>query len=61
MKRILKAWWLFLVIAAIAFLPQMAYATEVTMGSGGNLIFEPSEITMKCAKARIVRYILRWN
>ncbi len=46
MKRILRAWWLFLVIAAIAFLPQMAYATEVTMGSGGNLIFEPSEITI---------------
>ena len=46
MKRILRAWWLFLVIAAIAFLPQMAYATDVTMGSGGNLIFEPSEITI---------------
>ncbi len=24
-----------------------AYAAEVTMGSGGNLIFEPSEITIK--------------
>ena len=46
MKRSVRAWWLFLVIAAIVFLPQMAYATEVTMGSGGNLIFEPSEITI---------------
>ena len=26
---------------------QRAYAAEITMGSGGNLIFEPSEITIK--------------
>ena len=25
---------------------KIAYAAEVTMGSGGNLIFEPSEITI---------------
>ena len=31
---------------AIALGPKVAYATEVTMGSGGNLIFEPNEITI---------------
>ena len=28
-----------------------AYAIEVTMGSGGNLIFEPNEITIKAGES----------
>lgn len=34
------------VTAMIFFLPKMAYAVDVTMGSNGNLIFNPSEITI---------------
>ena len=32
--------------AASLILPKMAYAVDVTMGSNGNLIFNPSEITI---------------
>ena len=45
-KYLLQAWWLFAIMFAIALGPKVAYATEVTMGSGGNLIFEPNEITI---------------
>ena len=31
---------------AVLLLPKMAYAAEITMGSGGNLVFEPNEITI---------------
>ena len=34
------------VAAAIFFLPRMAYAVDVSMGSNGNLVFDPSEITI---------------
>ncbi len=34
------------IAAMIFFLPKMAYAVDVTMGSNGNLIFNPSEITI---------------
>ena len=45
-KYLLKAWWLFAIMVAIALGPSIAYAAEITMGSGGNLIFEPNEITI---------------
>ena len=32
--------------AMIFFLPKAAYAIDVSMGSGGNLVFEPNEITI---------------
>ena len=31
---------------AVLLLPKMAYAAEITMGSGGNLVFEPNEVTI---------------
>jgi plastocyanin len=35
------------VIAAfVIFLPKAAYALDITMGSNGNLIFEPSDVTI---------------
>ena len=35
------------VVAAMIFLlPKMAYAVDITMGSGGNLIFDPSDVTI---------------
>ena len=36
-----------LLIVSCVFLGGKAYAAEITMGSGGNLIFEPNEITIK--------------
>ena len=35
-----------LVASVIFFLPKMVYAVDVSMGSGGNLIFEPSDVTI---------------
>ena len=35
------------VVAAMIFLlPKMAYAVDITMGSNGNLIFDPSDVTI---------------
>ena len=51
LKYLLQAWWLFAILAAIALGPRVAYAAEVTMGSGGNLIFEPNEITIKAGES----------
>ncbi len=45
-RYLLRAWWLFVIMVAVALGPIAAYAAEVTMGSGGNLIFEPNEITI---------------
>lgn len=39
----MKAFFAFL---AVMFLALPAWAVEVTMGSGGNLVFEPSEISI---------------
>ena len=38
------------IAAMIFFLPKMAYAVDVTMGSNGNLIFNPSEITINAGE-----------
>ena len=38
------------ITAMIFFLPKMAYAVDVTMGSGGNLVFEPNEITISAGE-----------
>ena len=35
-----------LIASAILFMPSLAFATEITMGSGGNLVFEPNEISI---------------
>ena len=34
------------VAAMVFFLPKTAYALDVSMGSGGNLVFTPNEITI---------------
>ena len=45
-------WWMSritIMLCAIAFsfvFAATAYAADITMGSGGNLVFEPSEITI---------------
>jgi len=35
-----------LIAMAFLLLSGQAYATDITMGSGGNLVFEPNEITI---------------
>ena len=46
MKTFIQTLWIALIAAAVLFMPQMAYAAEIQMGSGGNLVFEPNEITI---------------
>ena len=38
------------VAALIFFMPKVAYAVDVQMGSNGNLIFEPSEVTISAGE-----------
>ena len=35
-----------LISAAVLFMPQFAFAAEIQMGSGGNLVFEPNELSI---------------
>lgn len=50
MKTFIQTLWIALIAAAVLFLPTMAYAANITMGSGGNLVFEPSEITISAGE-----------
>ena len=40
-----------LLLVSCVFLGGKAYAAEITMGSGGNLIFQPNEITIKAGES----------
>ncbi len=40
-----------LIASAIVFMPKMAYAAEIQMGSGGNLVFEPNEISIAAGES----------
>ena len=40
-----------LISAAVIFMPRMAYAAEITMGSNGNLVFDPSELTISAGES----------
>jgi len=44
--KVIRAAIIALVASVIFFLPKMAYAVDITMGSGGNLIFDPSDVTI---------------
>ena len=46
MKTFIQTLWVFIIAAAVVFMPRMAYAAEITMGSGGNLVFDPNELTI---------------
>ena len=46
MKTFIQTLWVMLISAAVLFLPRMAWAAEIQMGSGGNLVFEPNEISI---------------
>jgi len=44
--KIIRAAIIAVIVSVIFFIPKMAYAVDVTMGSGGNLIFDPSDVTI---------------
>ena len=46
METFIRTLWVMLISAAVLFMPRMAYAAEITMGSGGNLVFDPNELTI---------------
>ena len=46
MKTFIQTLWVFLIAAAVTFMPRMAYGAEIQMGSNGNLVFDPSELTV---------------
>ena len=50
MKTFIQTFWVMLIASAVLFMPRFAYAAEITMGSGGNLVFEPSEITISAGE-----------
>ena len=46
MKTFIQTLWVMLIASAIIFMPSLAYAAEITMGSDGNLVFSPSELSI---------------
>ena len=53
MKTFIQTLWVFIIAAAVVFMPRMAYAAEITMGSGGNLVFDPNELTISAGESVI--------
>ena len=51
MRTFIRTLWIMLISAAVIFMPRMAYAAEITMGSGGNLVFDPSELTIAAGES----------
>ena len=46
MKTIIQTIWVMLIASLVLFMPRFAYAAEVQMGSEGNLVFSPSEVSI---------------
>ena len=46
MKTFIQTLWVMLIASAIIFMPSLAYAAEITMGSDGNLVFAPNELSI---------------
>ena len=40
-----------LIASAIIFMPSFAYAAEITMGSDGNLVFAPNELSINAGES----------
>ena len=51
MKTFIQTLWIMLISAAVIFMPRMAYAAEITMGSDGNLVFDPSELNIAAGES----------
>ena len=46
MKTFIQTLWVMLIASAIIFMTRFAYAADIQMGSDGNLVFSPSELTI---------------
>jgi len=46
MKTLFQTFWIILLSIILIFAPRIAYAAEITMGSNGNLVFDPSELSI---------------
>ena len=46
MKKFIQTLWVMLIASAIIFMPRFAYAADIQMGSDGNLVFSPRELTI---------------
>ena len=51
MKTFIQTLWVMLIASAIIFMPQFAYAAEIQMGSGGNLVFAPNELSIAAGES----------
>jgi plastocyanin len=51
MKTFIQTFWLMLIASAVIFMPTFAWAADIQMGSGGNLVFEPNEITISAGES----------
>ena len=51
MRTFVRTLWIMLISAAVIFMPRMAYAAEITMGSNGNLVFDPSELNIAAGES----------
>ncbi len=51
MKTFIQTFWVMLIASAIIFMPSLAYAAEITMGSDGNLVFAPNELSINAGES----------
>ena len=51
MKTFIQTFWVMLIASAIIFMPSLAYAAEITMGSDGNLVFAPNELIIDAGES----------
>ena len=51
MKTFIQTLWVMLIASAILFMPNFAYAAEITMGSDGNLVFAPNELSIAAGES----------
>ena len=51
MKTFIQTLWVMLIASAIIFMPSLAYAAEITMGSDGNLVFAPNELSIAAGES----------
>ena len=51
MKTLFQTFWIILLSIVLIFAPSMAYAAEIIMGSNGNLVFDPSELSIAAGES----------
>ena len=51
MKTLFQTFWIILLSLVLIFVPTIAYAAEITMGSNGNLVFDPSELSISAGES----------